>query len=100
MIVSDNRLKNIQQQIEKIKLKIQKSKPVYLCEDSQFTDADLAKFIDKPYSELKSAFSKHKIIVDVIQECIYRKDPKLFGYKKALCALNKLQGHINEEATL
>lgn len=96
-LMKQHKLKNIQQLIEKVKAKIQKSKPVFLCEDIEFSESDLARFADKSYTELNATLSKHKVIIDMIQECLYRKDPKLAGYKKAISALNKLQSAINEE---
>jgi hypothetical protein len=54
--------------------------------------------MDKTYQELKGSIAKHKIAIDLMTECLYRKDPKTTGLKKTISALNKLQSQLNEES--
>jgi hypothetical protein len=75
-------------------------KPVSLVEGGKYEEDDLDRYKSLSYQELKSKIAKLKIEIDILEQCKFRKNPKIKGYKSAIIGLNKLQCMLNEELVI
>jgi hypothetical protein len=75
-------------------------KPVAIVEGGKYEEEDSERYKSLSYQELKSKIAKLKIEIDILEQCKYRKNPKVKGYKSAIMGLNKLQCMLNEELVI
>jgi hypothetical protein len=93
-------IKSIQALIDKVRIKMETLKPVAIVEGGKYEEEDSERYKSLSYQELKSKIAKLKIEIDILEQCKYRKNPKVKGYKSAIMGLNKLQCMLNEELVI